>query len=133
MTFLKLYLIAFVVFFAVDMVWLGLVAKNFYRKQIGFLMRPKPNWAAALIFYLVFFAGIVFFTVLPGRETCCPGTAALYGILFGLVSYGTYDLTNLATIKDWPLIVTVVDLIWGMILCGLVSGLTVWLAALLGV
>ena len=133
MTFIKLYLIAFVVFFAVDLVWLGLVAKKFYRKHIGFLMRPKPNWAAALIFYLVFIAGIVFFAVLPSREMACPGTAVLYGVLFGFFTYATYDLTNLATIKDWPLIVTIVDLAWGMILCGSVSGLTYWIAGLLGV
>lgn len=127
MAFLKLYLIAFAVFFAVDLVWLGLVAKKFYRKHLGFLMRPKPDWLAALIFYLVFIAGIVFFAVLPCRDAACPGTAFLYGGLFGFVAYATYDLTNLATLKDWPLVVTVVDLIWGTVLCGLVAGLTTWI------
>lgn len=128
-TFLKTYFVALPVFFAVDMVWLGLVAKSFYRKHIGFLMRPQPNWTAAVVFYLLFIAGIVFFAILPGREAASLGKAVLYGALFGFFTYATYDLTNLATVRDWPLIVTIVDLVWGTLLCGTVSLVTAWITS----
>lgn len=110
--FLKLYGIALPVFFATDMVWLGLVAKNFYAKYIGFLMKTDVNWAAAILFYLLFIAGLVVFVITPALEKHSWTHAILLGTLFGLITYATYDLTNLATIKDWPMIVTAVDLVW---------------------
>ncbi len=119
--YLKLYLATLVAFFAVDIVWLTLVARTFYRKYLGFLMAPSPNWAAAIIFYLLFIVGILVLAVLPGLEAGSLKTTLLRGALFGLVAYATYDLTNLATLKDWPLIVTVVDLIWGTVLSTVVS------------
>jgi len=119
--YLKLYLATLVAFFAIDIVWLAFVARTFYRKYIGFLMAPSPNWPAAIIFYLLFIAGILVLAVLPGLETGSLKTTLLRGALFGLVAYATYDLTNLATLKDWPLIVTVVDLIWGTVLSTVVS------------
>ena len=131
--FIKLYGIALPVFFAIDMVWLGLVAKNFYAKQIGFLMKPDVNWAAAIIFYLLFIVGTVLFVIAPALEQKSWVHALLYGALFGLITYATYDLTNLATVKDWPLIVTVVDLIWGMVLSASVSIITYLIAIKLGV
>ena len=104
--FIKLFLIALPVFFAIDMVWLVLVAKKFYQDQIGFLMRPDINWAAAIIFYLLFIAGLVTFVISPAVEKHSWSHALLFGALFGLLTYATYDLTNLATMKDWPIAVT---------------------------
>ena len=127
--FIKLYLIALPVFFAVDMFWLGLVAKDFYREQIGFLMKPDINWFAAIIFYLLFIAGLVIFVISPAVEKHSWVHAVIFGALFGLITYATYDLTNLATMKDWPLLVTVVDLIWGTVLAASISGITYFIAS----
>lgn len=127
--FLKLYLIALPVFFAIDMVWLGLVAKNFYNRQIGFLMKPDINWTAAIVFYLLFIGGLVTFVISPAFEKQSWIHALLYGAFFGLVSYATYDLTNLATTKDWPLLVTLVDLTWGAILAASVSVASYFIAS----
>jgi uncharacterized membrane protein len=118
---LKLYLTTLFVFFAVDMVWLGLVAKTFYRNQIGFILADPVNWPAAILFYLLFTAGIVVFVVLPGLNSGSLRDTLLRAAFFGLITYATYDLTNLATLKDWPVILTVVDLGWGMILTVMVS------------
>ncbi len=122
--FFKLYAIALPVFFAIDMVWLGLIAKNFYAKQIGYLMRPDINWLAALIFYLLFIVGLVVFVVAPAMSKNSWTHALILGALFGLISYATYDLTNLATVKNWPLLVTIVDLAWGAFLAAAVSAIT---------
>lgn len=119
--FLKLYSIAVLVFFAIDMVWLGLVAKNFYSQQIGFIMKSNVNWLAAIIFYLLFVVGLVVFVISPAVDKQSWLYALTYGALFGLITYATYDLTNLATLKDWPLLVTIVDLIWGTVLAASVS------------
>jgi uncharacterized membrane protein len=130
--FIKLFLIALPVFFAIDIFWLGLVAKKFYNQQIGFLMRPDVGWFAAIIFYLLFIAGLVTFVITPAVEKQSWMNAVLFGAFFGLVTYSTYDLTNLATLKDWPLIVTVVDLVWGMILSASVSVITYLIANKIG-
>jgi uncharacterized membrane protein len=119
--YLKLYFATLVAFFAIDLVWLGLVARTFYHKYIGFLMAPSVNWPAALIFYLLFVVGLVVFAVLPGLEAGSLKTTVGRAALFGLIAYATYDLTNLATLKDWPLIVTAVDLAWGTVLSVAVS------------
>jgi len=122
--FIKLFLIALPLFVVIDMVWLLLVAKDFYRKQIGFLMRPDIGWYAAITFHLLFIAGMIVFVISPAVEKHSWTHALFFGALFGLITYGTYDLTNLATMKDWPVLVTVVDLIWGMVLSSSVSVLT---------
>ncbi len=116
-----LYLMTLAVFFVVDMIWLGVVAKGFYRKHLGTMLSPKVNWAAALLFYLLFIVGLLVFVIRPALEQGEPLKALLLGAFFGLISYATYDLSNLATLKDWPIIVTVVDLVWGATLGGLVS------------
>jgi len=131
--FVKLFLIALPVFFAIDMVWLAVVAKNFYREQIGFLMKPDINWLAAIIFYLLFITGLIIFVITPAMVKQSWVHALLYGALFGLVTYATYDLTNLATVKDWPLLVTVVDLVWGSVLAASVSVITYLIANRIGV
>jgi uncharacterized membrane protein len=130
--FIKLYAIALPVFFAIDMVWLGLVAKTFYRNQLGRLMNDEINWTAAIIFYLLFIVGLVVFVIAPAIEKNSWMHALLFGVLFGLISYATYDLTNLATLKDWPLLVTIVDLAWGAVLAASVSTVTYFIARKIG-
>jgi len=110
--YLKLYFFTLIAFFAIDMVWLGVVARTFYRKYLGFLMAPSPNWIAAIIFYLLFIVGILVFVVLPGLEDNSLKTTLLRAALFGLITYATYDLTNLATVKDWPMLITIVDMVY---------------------
>jgi uncharacterized membrane protein len=130
--FIKLYAIALPVFFAIDMIWLGLVAKDFYAKQIGSLLKPDVNWIAAIIFYLLFIVGLVIFVISPAMASGSWLRAVLLGALFGLICYATYDLTNLAVAKDWPLLVTVVDLIWGAVLASSVSVVTYLIASKIG-
>ncbi len=119
--FILLYLVVLGAFLVIDMIWLGLVAKSFYRDQLGFMMRSKVNWPAAIIFYLLFIVGLIFFVVYPsiGRDSWV--YAMFSGAFFGLICYATYDLTNLATLKDWPLKVTMVDLAWGSVLSAVLS------------
>jgi uncharacterized membrane protein len=116
LTFLKLYLITFVIFFAIDLIWLGIIAKNLYQRQIGHLMAEQVNWFAAILFYLLFIGGLVFFVLMPAVDAGSLGKAILYGALFGFITYATYDLTNLATLKNWPWQITVIDLSWGTFL-----------------
>jgi uncharacterized membrane protein len=127
--FLKLYFIALPVFLVIDMIWLILVAKNFYSKHLGFLMRPDVNWFAAIIFYLLYIGGLVLFVISPAVEKHSFLRALFYGAVFGLIAYATYDLTNLATLKDWPIVVTIVDLIWGIVLSAAVSTITYLIVA----
>jgi uncharacterized membrane protein len=122
--FLAVYAITLPIFFAIDLVWLAVIAKEFYRKHLGYIMAPEVNWVAAILFYLIFIGGIVFFAVKPALETQSAGRALLYGALFGLVTYATYDLTNHATVRDWPFIVTIVDLAWGTTLSASVAWLS---------
>ena len=119
--YLKLYIATLIVFFAIDFLWIGIVARTFYRKYIGFLLAPSPNWIAAIIFYLLFILGLLFFVVVPGLKENSFKTTFLRAALFGLITYSTYDLTNLATVKDWPLLITAVDMIWGTVLSIAVS------------
>jgi uncharacterized membrane protein len=127
--FAKLYFIAISVFFAIDMLWIGVVAKDFYRTQIGALMKTDINWVAAFICYLIFITGLVIFVIAPAVEKDSWTHALIFGALFGLVCYATYDLTNLAVAKDWPLLVTIVDLAWGAFLAAAVSVATYFIAS----
>ncbi len=124
-TFGKLYAQTLVTFLALDAVWIGAVAKAFYAEQIGFLLAPQPNWGAAVAFYLLYVLGLVAFVVVPALARQSTRFAAFSGGFFGLVTYATYDLTNLATVARWPFGVTVVDMIWGTALCACVAALTV--------
>lgn len=126
---IKLYFITLPIFFAIDMLWLGLIATSFYKSQIGFLMADKPNWAAAIIFYLIFIGGLVFFVINPALEKQSWQYALLAGALFGFITYATYDLTNLAVVKNWPLLVTIVDMLWGAVLASLVSTISYFIAS----
>ncbi len=120
--FAKLYALTVPIFFAIDLLWLGIVARGFYRAQLGSLMRAEVRWGAALAFYLLFIAGILVFAVLPGLERQSLARAVVLGGFFGLVAYATYDLTNLATLEGFPGTMVIVDLGWGTVLCGLVAG-----------
>jgi uncharacterized membrane protein len=124
MSFLKAYLLTLLPFVLLDAFWLGLVAPKFYKSQIGFIMAKNPNWTAAVVFYLLYIAGVVVFVTGRGGT---PAEAALRGALFGLVCYATYDLTNLATLEGWPVLVTVVDLCWGTFLTAATAFSAVWL------
>ena len=115
------YLLTTVVFFAVDMAWLGLIAKGLYKKYLGSFLSDKVNWPAAIIFYLLFIIGIFYFAILPAVEKNSLAKAIISGALFGFFTYATYDLTNLATLKDWPLPIVFIDIIWGAVLTGIVS------------
>jgi uncharacterized membrane protein len=119
--FLLVYAITLPIFFGIDLVWLGVVANAFYPRHLGHLLGDGVQWAPAVAFYLLYIGGIVFFAVKPAIEAGKPGRAPVNGALLGLVAYATYDLTNQATMRDWPLIVTVVDLIWGTVLTGTVA------------
>jgi uncharacterized membrane protein len=113
-----LYLIAVPIFLAIDMIWLVVIASGFYKRQLGELLAARPNWVAAVIFYLLYVLGIVVFASQPADN----GWQALgLGALFGLIAYATYDLTNLATIRDWPVTLVVVDLVWGAALSAVVA------------
>lgn len=121
MFYIKLYLLTFLAFLGIDAVWLGLVAPKFYRSNIGHLLADKPNLVAAGVFYLLNIVGILVFAVLPALNKNDPKSALIMGGLYGLFTYATYDLTNLATLKDWPLKVTLVDIVWGTVLSAAVA------------
>lgn len=110
------------VFFALDYLWLSRVAIGFYKSQIGEIMRPQPNFTAAGIFYLFYIAGIVYFAVAPAMQNGGVWTALLSGALLGLFAYGTYDMTNLATLKAWTLSLSLLDMAWGMVLTAMSAG-----------
>jgi uncharacterized membrane protein len=115
-----------VVFLVLDGLWLGLVARTFYRRHLGYLMAERPVWAAAGIFYALYAIGLTVFAVIPGTDAGAPLEALWRGALFGLVGYATYDLTNHATVRDWPMIVTVVDLAWGTALSASVAAIATY-------
>jgi uncharacterized membrane protein len=122
----KLYFVALLFFLAIDSLWLGFIAPNFYRAQIGHLMAEQPNLMAAGIFYLLFIAGLLVFVLEPGLQNPSPWSVGARGAFFGLVTYATYDLTNLATLAGWPLWLTGADLLWGTFLSAVVTLLTIW-------
>jgi uncharacterized membrane protein len=116
-----LYLLTLPVFFGIDMLWIGFLAKDFYRNSLGHLFRPDINWAAALIFYFLYIVGILIFATMPALEKQSLGRAIVMGGLFGFFAYATYDLTNFATLRDWPIKVVIVDITWGMVLTASVA------------
>lgn len=115
------YIVTAVAFCALDFVWLGLVAPKFYQAQIGPLLLQTPKLIPAIVFYALYVAGLVYFCVLPGLDVDSLSQAMLRGALFGLVAYATYDLSNLATLKNWTLQITLVDMGWGCIASAVAS------------
>lgn len=118
MTYLKLFLALLPMMLLVDLVWLGVVMKDYYRAQIGHLMSGSVNWPPAVVFYLLFITGLIYFAVIPGVASGSIGKTFLIGAFLGLLAYGTYDLTNHATLKDWPVMMTLIDMAWGALLSG---------------
>lgn len=121
MTYLKLYALTTLAFFAIDLVWLGVVAQGFYQRHLGPILRPDVVWGAAVAFYLLYIAGILVFAVLPGLAAGSLGRAVLLGGFFGLVAYATFDLTGMALIQGFNWTVVAVDLVWGTVLTGTVA------------
>ncbi len=115
------YLILLAVFLVLDIAWIGFIAKKFYNRMLGYLMKKNPNLPAAVVFYLLYIFGLMFFVVNPALAAGKALYALMAGALFGLISYATYDLTNLATVKEWPLKLSVIDLIWGSVLSAVTS------------
>lgn len=111
-----IYMASLVTFLIIDGLWLGIVARSFYVQQIGHLLRPSPDFGVAGAFYLLYVVGVVVFAVLPALAQQSWVTALVLGALLGFIAYGTYDLTNLATLAGWPVLVSVVDMIWGAVL-----------------
>jgi uncharacterized membrane protein len=132
-TFLKLYGLTALVFFALDLVWLGAIARGFYREHLGHLLRADVLWPAALAFYGLYVAGVLVFAVLPALEADSWTRAAALGAFFGLVAYATFDLTSLALFRDFPGVVVAVDLAWGTALTSGVAATSYALARWLGV
>ncbi len=124
------YLIAYgitaVVFFVIDFFWITRFARQFYADQMGDLLAAKPNIGAAAAFYLVYLVGVVVFAVAPALKAGSITTALIYGGLFGFIAYATYDMTNYATLKNWPLPVTIVDLVWGTCLTAVCAAAGYW-------
>lgn len=132
--YLILIVLTFVVFLLLDLVWLVKISPRFYKKNLGHLMAEKVNYVPAIIFYLIFIVGITLFVIGPayagGRGW---SYALIYGAVFGLVTYSTYDLTNFATLKKWPLNVTLADIAWGTFLSTATAISVYYLAVLIGV
>ncbi len=118
MSYIIAYIATAVVFFAIDYVWLSRIAVDFYRSRMGDMLLAEPNLAAAGLFYLVYVAGIVYFAVAPALSSGTALSAFAAGAILGLIAYGTYDMTNLATLRNWSMAVTVVDIAWGAVLTG---------------
>ena len=112
------YAITLGIFLVIDLVWLTVIARKLYADKLGYLMAPKANLAAALLFYAIFIVGLMVFVLNPALLAGSWQKALGLGLFFGLVTYATYDLTNLATIKDWPILITVIDLLWGSVVSG---------------
>jgi uncharacterized membrane protein len=107
------YIAGFATLLVLDFIWLGFVARGFYADRLGHLLADKPNFVAAGVFYALFIVGVVVFAVMPALRTGSLTTALGLGALFGLIAYATYDLSNFATLRDWPLQVVLVDMAWG--------------------
>lgn len=118
------YLTSLVTFFAVDMVWLGMMAKRFYRPTLGDILLPGVNMAPAIVFYILFPIGLVFFAVAPALRAGSISTALIYGAMFGFFTYATYDLTNQATVRNWTTQLTVVDAAWGSVLAAATAAIS---------
>lgn len=121
MYFMQLFGVVLACILAGDSIWLGVIMRDFYRAQIGHLMADAVNWYPAIIFYLVFAMGLVYFAILPHIGTSL-WKVVFVSFLFGALAYATYDLTNHATLKDWPLVITVIDILWGAVISGVAGG-----------
>jgi len=120
--------VALACFLGLDACWLSLMSSRLYKPALASLMSPTVDWLAAVLFYAVYLCGLLVFTVRPALESLEPGRAARLGSLFGFVAYATYDLTNQATLANWPWAVTAADLAWGSIVSGVSAWAATWVA-----
>ena len=132
MKWLLYYGITLTVCMVIDLIWLGFIAKDLYSKYLGYLMSDNVNWLAAVVFYLIFIGGVCYFVLYPSLIDKNMTNLLIRASLFGFITYATYDLTNLATIKDWPINITIIDLIWGTTLSTSVSVISYFIINLLG-
>ena len=124
MIYIKQFFVTALIFFAVDIFWLGIVAKKLYRHYIGHLMADQVFIGPAVIFYCFFIVGLIYFVINPALLKESFKYAIFTGMFFGFITYATYDLTNLATLKNWPIAITIIDIAWGTSLTGVVSGIS---------
>lgn len=122
--FLKSFLVALPTFLIIDMIWLGFLARGFYDKYLGHFLGESVDWFAAITLYVFFVIALVFFVIVPSLKKKSEKSAVLYGAFFGFITYATYDLTNLATLEGWPVVVVFVDIAWGSLLGASVSAIT---------
>ena len=120
------YVLALACFLGLDACWLGVMGPRLYQPALGALMAPRVDWLAAALFYLIYIGGLVYFAVVPALGAGGPRTAWRRGAILGVVAYATYDLTNQATLRDWPWAVTLVDLAWGAVVTGMAAGVAAW-------
>ena len=123
MTYLASYAAALLVFVIGDMIWLGTMVSRFYRPILEEVLLPTVNLPAAIVFYLLYPLGLVIFAITPALKAGSATTALLYGALFGFFTYATYDLSSFATLKNWTIQLTVVDMVWGTILGAITASL----------
>ena len=121
---IKLFLISLVLFLLIDFIWLGFIAKGLYQKHLGHLLSPQPNWFAAFLFYILFILALNILIIQPMVINQNLAQGLFHALVFGMITYATYDLTNLATLREWPIMVTVIDLLWGMFISTFVTFLT---------
>lgn len=132
LNYLKIYIIALIVFLLIDLLWLGVIAKNLYQDKLGAIMTPKPNLIAALIFYLIFIFGLVYFVIIPGINNNDFIHLVISALIFGLVTYATFDLTALALINKFTWDIAIIDLFWGMIVSTSTSVITFYILKVIG-
>lgn len=123
--FVKMYAVGVVTCFALDLLWLGVIAKDFYQRQLGHLMRPDVQWLPAVAFYLIYVAALVVFVAAPAVERQSVGRAVAFGAFFGVAAYAAFDLTGLALLKGFPAYAALADLAWGAFLSATVSAVVV--------
>jgi uncharacterized membrane protein len=125
---LMLYFSTLAACFGIDLIWLSLMNSRFYKPHLAGLMSDKVNWLPAILFYFLFIMGMLVLVVLPAVDRGSWIRAMLTGGLLGMVAYATYDLSNLATLKNWPVILTIVDILWGTILSAVVASASYFIA-----
>lgn len=123
-SFLTLFLTALPIALVIDLLWIGIVANRFYRDSLGELFAPNVNWIAALIFYAIFIAALTFFAIMPALEGGDVWKAVMLGAFLGFTAYATYDLTNLAVVRNWPVFMSIVDMVWGTVMSASIAGIT---------
>lgn len=116
-----IYIASLATFIILDIIWLGVITRNYYSSEIGHLMSEKVNYLAAIAFYLIFVTGLVILAIMPGLKDENLKRTIINAAILGFVSYATYDLTNLATLKDWPLKMVLIDISWGTIISTITS------------